>query len=406
MNDKDRIELAEKEYDDLQLDGKVYLNGGKITVGKVSQVNDKSTGEQSFVVTDKYCPPSAPSSERNQVKEITVLYRGSSFELSSDAAKDWLINDIPTGVQVINGGGAVAMPQLQSSADTLKDTMELYPNAQVFVYGHSLGSMNAQYAVSDLSDKDSLRIAGGFFYEGPNVYGILTPKQQATADALTKLNKLFNYVDSKDIVAIGYGTGKMAVGNIIRVNSRKVGIIDQHMWGGYEFDEDGNILVNQDGSVRLAKYMTSQQLSNIEMMRNKLTKSAGGLSSSEEIFLDASEAMAITQGMKQTINGEIITLKQMYEKGIENAENLWKTTKSNAEGTGQHLSYDECLAALARGNVTEDKIVRKPVREYEEKLTKVTKISRNYDELLQKIEESITKQLETDQELAREIGSM
>lgn len=276
----------------------------------------------------------------------------------------------------------------------------------MFVYGHSLGSMNAQYAVSDLSDKDSLRIAGGFFYEGPNIYGVLSPKQQVTADALTKLNKLFNYVDSKDIIAIGYGSGKMSVGNVIRVNSQKVGLIDQHMWGGYEFNKDGSIKATKEGSLQLAKYMVSQQLSAINTMRKSFMKSGGGLSKSEEIFLDASEAMAITQGMKQMINGEITELKQVYTDGIKNAGDLWRTTKSNAENTGSHLSYGECIDALARGNATENTIVREPVREYEEKLAKVTKISRNYDELLQKIGESITKQLETDQELANQIRSM
>ncbi|WP_071865835.1 DUF2974 domain-containing protein, partial [Enterococcus caccae] len=320
--------------------------------------------------------------------------------------KDWLLNDIPTGIQVANGGGAVAMPQLQSSSETLKNAMELYPNAQVFVYGHSLGSMNAQYAVADLSDKDSSRIGGGFFYEGPNIYGVLSPKQQATADALTKLNKLFNYVDSKDIIAIGYGSGKLSVGNVIRVNSKKVGLIDQHMWGGYNFNKDGSIKATKEGCLQLAKYMVTQQLSAIDMMRKNFMKSGGGLSKSEEIFLDASEAMAITQGMKQTINGEITELTQIYTEGIKNAGDLWRTTKSNAENTGSHLSYGECINALARGNATESSIVREPVREYEEKLAKATKISRNYDELLQKIGESITKQLETDQELANLIRSM
>lgn len=404
-SDEERVEIASKEYEEWLIKDEIRLDNNDL-VGVVCIVNDKSTGEQSFVITDKYCPPSAPIEQRNQVKEVTVLYRGSSFELSSDAAKDWFLNDIPTGIQVANGGGAVATPPLQSSAETLKNAMELYPNAQVFVYGHSLGSMNAQYAVSDLSDKDSLRIAGGFFYEGPNIYGVLSPKQQVTADALTKLNKLFNCVDSKDIIAIGYGSGKMSVGNVIRVNSQKVGLIDQHMWGGYEFNKDGSIKATKEGSLQLAKYMVSQQLSAINTMRKSFMKSGGGLSKSEEIFLDASEAMAITQGMKQMINGEITELKQVYTDGIKNAGDLWRTTKSNAENTGSHLSYGECIDALARGNATENTIVREPVREYEEKLAKVTKISRNYDELLQKIGESITKQLETDQELANQIRSM
>ncbi|WP_430603733.1 hypothetical protein IGJ02_001308 [Enterococcus sp. DIV0724b] len=131
-SDEERVEIASKEYEEWLIKDEVRLDNNDL-VGVISIVNDKSTGEQSFVITDKYCPASSSIEQRNQVKEVTVIYRGSSFELSSDAAKDWLLNDIPTGIQVINGGGAVATPQLQSSAETLKNAMELYPNAQVFV---------------------------------------------------------------------------------------------------------------------------------------------------------------------------------------------------------------------------------------------------------------------------------
>lgn len=131
--DKQRMEIAEQEYNSYKESDPVKIGKEKNKIGYVSQVNDKSTGEQSFVITDNFVSPTSPLSERNQVKEVTVIYRGSSFELSSDAAKDWLLNDIPTRIQVINGGGAAATPQLQSSAETLKNAMELYPNAQVFV---------------------------------------------------------------------------------------------------------------------------------------------------------------------------------------------------------------------------------------------------------------------------------
>lgn len=238
-SDKQRVEIAEQEYENYEQGNEVTIGKNKEKVGIISQINNKSSGEQSFVVTDIYVPTTASLKQRSSVKEVTVLYRGSSFNATTDAAKDWLLNDIPTGVQVINSGGATAMPQLKSSAETLKNVLTTYPNAEVFVYGHSLGSMNAQYAVSDLSAKDSERIMGGFFYEGPNVYPILSPKQQATANALSKANKLFNYVDGKDLIAIGYGEGKTAVGNVVRVHSKKTGMIDQHMWGGYAFDKTG-----------------------------------------------------------------------------------------------------------------------------------------------------------------------
>ncbi|MBO0470163.1 DUF2974 domain-containing protein [Enterococcus sp. DIV0242_7C1] len=415
-SDEERLEIAKKQYDDWKPNYDVTLENNKV-IGVVSQVNNKSTGEQSFVITDKYVPPTASLAERNQVQEITVLYRGSTapsvgnvlnpfHKEHSDVVKDWIHNDVPTAVQILNGGAPVVTPQLQSSAKTLQEAMNLYPNAQVYVYGHSLGSMDAQYAIANVNKNDISRINGGFFYQGPNVYSNLTPKQQDTINALNSLDKLFNYVDSKDIVPIGYGLGKPTVGHLIRVDSKKVGFVDQHMWGGYQFDKDGNILTDKEGSLQLAKYATNQQLSAINNLRKNFMKSGGGLSSSEEIFLDAAEGLAITQGMKQTIQGEIRDLKAMFDTAIENAKELWKNTLSDARGVGSKLSEAEILTALSNGGATEAKIVVETVQECEESLAEATKIEQEYDQLLQQINEAIKSQVETDQQLAKQIGSM
>ncbi|WP_321386399.1 hypothetical protein [uncultured Enterococcus sp.] len=357
--DEERMKIAKKQYENLDLEGKVTINNGSDTVGYVSQVNNKPTGEQSFVITDKYVSPTASLGERNQVQEITVLYRGStapsidnlfnpSHKDYDDVRKDWVHNDLPTAFQVLNGGAPVVTPQLQSSVDTLREVMKLYPNAQVNVYGHSLGSMNAQYAIANLDKKDIGRINGGFFYQGPNVHSLLSLEQQDTINALNSLDRLFNYVDAKDLVPIGYGVGKSTIGHLIKVDGKKVGVVDQHMWGGYQFDEDGNLLTDKEGSLQLAKYTTNQQLSAINNLRKNFMKSGGGLSSSEA----------------------------------------------------------EILTALSNGGATEAKIVTETVQECEESLAEATKIEQEYDQLLQQINEAIKNQVETDQELAQQIGSL
>ncbi|EAC2631657.1 DUF2974 domain-containing protein [Listeria monocytogenes] len=421
ITDQERVELAQKEYEDYKLKDKVKIlkvNGNEQTIGIVSQkINNKSTGEQSYIITDKYTPPTASISERNKVKELTILYKGSTAPANGnfnvpkhpdykDVRKDWLSNDIPTAIQITHGGGSTVTPQLKTSAETLKQTMKLYPNAQVYVYGHSLGSMNAQYAIADLDKKDIKRISGGFFYQGPNIYSNLTPKQQDTVKAINALDRLFNFVDRKDYVPIGYGIGDPTIGHLIEVESKKAGMVEQHMWGGYQFDEDGNVLTNKEGSLRLAKYATAQQLSAINIMRTSFSKSGGALSSSEEIFLDAAEGLAITQGMKQTIQGEIKDLKDMFDKAIENAEDLWRDTLSDARDIGSKLSESEILTALALGNATESKIVIDIVQDCEKSLAEATKIEQEYDKLLEQINEAIKSQLKTDQELAKQIGSM
>lgn len=385
ITDQERVELAQKEYEDYKLKDKVKIlkvNGNEQTIGIVSQkINNKSTGEQSYIITDKYTPPTASISERNKVKEITILYKGSTAPANGnlnvpkhpdykDVRKDWLSNDIPTAIQITNGGGSTVTPQLKTSAETLKQTMKLYPNAQIYVYGHSLGSMNAQYAIADLDKKDIKRISGGFFYQGPNIYSNLTPKQQDTVKAINALDRLFNFIDRKDYVPIGYGIGDPTIGHLIEVESKKAGMVEQHMWGGYQFDEDGNILTDKEGSLRLAKYATAQQLASINIMRTSFSKSGGALSSSEEIFLDAAEGLAITQGMKQTIQGEIKDLKDMFDKAIENAEELWRDTLSDARDIGSHLAESEILAALAWGGATEPEIVIDTVQDCEKILNR------------------------------------
>ncbi|EJO7007398.1 DUF2974 domain-containing protein [Listeria monocytogenes] len=419
--DQERVKLAEKEYHKMKSGEAVNIpatNGGIKTIGIVSQkINNKSTGEQSYIITDKYTPPTASISERNKVKELTILYKGSTAPANGnfnvpkhpdykDVRKDWLSNDIPTAIQITNGGGSTVTPQLKTSAETLKQTMKLYPNAQIYVYGHSLGSMNAQYAIADLDKKDIKRISGGFFYQGPNIYSNLTPKQQDTVKAINALDRLFNFVDRKDYVPIGYGIGDPTIGHLIEVESKKAGMVEQHMWGGYQFDEDGNVLTNKEGSLRLAKYATAQQLASINIMRTSFSKSGGALSSSEEIFLDAAEGLAITQGMKQTIQGEIKDLKDMFDKAIENAEELWRDTLSDARDIGSKLSESEILTALALGGATESKIVIDTVQDCEKSLAEATKIEQEYDKLLEQINEAIKSQLKTDQELAKQIGSM
>ncbi|EPF1794312.1 Mbeg1-like protein [Listeria monocytogenes] len=419
--DQERVELARKEYAKINQEEVVKIptaDGTEKTIGIVSQkINNKSTGEQSYIITDKYTPPTASISERNKVKELTILYKGSTAPANGnfnvpkhpdykDVRKDWLSNDIPTAIQITNGGGSTVTPQLKTSAETLKQTMKLYPNAQIYVYGHSLGSMNAQYAIADLDKKDIKRISGGFFYQGPNIYSNLTPKQQDTVKAINALDRLFNFVDRKDYVPIGYGIGDPTIGHLIEVESKKAGMVEQHMWGGYQFDEDGNVLTDKEGSLRLAKYATAQQLAAINIMRTSFSKSGGALSSSEEIFLDAAEGLAITQGMKQTIQGEIKDLKDMFDKAIENAEELWRDTLSDARDTGSKLSESEILTALALGGATESKIVIDTVQDCEKSLAQATKIEQEYDKLLEQINEAIKSQLKTDQELAKQIGSM
>lgn len=49
-------------------------------------------------------------------------------------------------------------------------------------------------------------------------------------------------------ITFDYAKGKLAVRQVIPVKSKKVSLIDQHMWGGYEYDHFGNVLLDTKGN--------------------------------------------------------------------------------------------------------------------------------------------------------------
>jgi hypothetical protein len=404
-SDKERVEIANKEYKDWSLEEEVRLKEGSF-IGSVSQVNDKPSGEQSFVITDQYVSPTASQAERESVKEVTVLYRGSTgldktLEKPGDVYRDWVVNNSEMAHKILTSEQGNPPPQLVSSAETLKEAMELYPNANFSVYGHSLGSMNAQYAVSDLSLEDSQRISGGYFFQGPNIYNVLTFGQQNIATQLTDAGKLYNYVDDKDLVPIGYGDGKLSVGRLIPVLSKKVDLTAQHMWGGYQYDTFGNVLLDAKGKTEIISFETQQRISGLEGLKKKFLASGGGsLSSAQEIFLDASEAKAITLGYKQTVQAELDGLKKWFQNDITNENELWSQTKSDAQHWGEHLSVTEELEALEAGNATERAIVQEPVEEAEKSLSVLKASEEELSTLLGNIEKAIESQVALDKELA------
>ena len=252
-SDETNMNIAKEEYKNRE-PGYILNTEDNEYLGTLSDVNDDRTnnGEQIYTYTrtegsDEIVSPDAPLSEREKVEEITILYRGSTAPGigadNEDARKDWLNNDVPMAEKIMSGEKG-ATGQLEASSDYLKEMMEKYPNAKINIYGHSLGSMDAQYALANVTDYSRIKSAN--IYNGPNIYSTLTEEQKINVSAL--YDKINNYVDSRDLVGLGYKKGEGTVGKTYNFSGESNGInkIDQHMWGGYRFDSDGN-LIDEDG---------------------------------------------------------------------------------------------------------------------------------------------------------------
>ena len=258
--DQERVNIALNEYRYYRIGEEVLINDTTKSIGYVSDFKDKATGEQTYVVTDKRLGENPSIMELASVKKVTLLYRGSTSPMQIlnnpvDFFVDWMVNDLPMAKKIIGFDlNKTPSPQLQSSAVTLRETLKKYPNAKIDMYGHSLASMNVQHAVASIDEKDIPRINGVYAYNGPNTYITLSPKQRYIVKLLN--NKIYNYVDEKDFIGLGYNN-EDAVGQVFKIKDFDVpGVGDQHMFGGYLFDKYGNMInikgeiINQETAVK------------------------------------------------------------------------------------------------------------------------------------------------------------
>lgn len=236
-------QIAWEQYRNHELGDDVIVddgNGGKLTIGYVSEVIDYSpsvlstalwlaskgviaqeSGLQVYVVTDIQLPEHPTSEDYAKVKRVTVLYRGSTGlnELPAhpiDVTGDWLFNNAPMTKHIVSPDWLPFQgptPQLEKAADFANDMMGRYSNAYFDFYGHSLGSMNIQYSVVSLDENYHNRVSGVYVYSGPNIYKILDESKRQAAVVLH--DRIYNYVDSLDFVGLGYDQKEGAVGQVV-----------------------------------------------------------------------------------------------------------------------------------------------------------------------------------------------
>ena len=130
-------EIAESEYNDYIV-GEEAKTNNYYKIGNTLDFNDNRSGngEQIYAIASdgSNVLPNAPLSERAKVKEITLLYRGSTNPLglftgkAGEVGRDWLGNNAALGLKMLMNQRGVT-GQLEASAEYLKEIMGKYPNA-------------------------------------------------------------------------------------------------------------------------------------------------------------------------------------------------------------------------------------------------------------------------------------
>jgi len=238
FTDYQRKQIADKGYaSDIWKKGNlVKIDNRKTYVGTVAKVvrgrddvkGDDPNGLDAVAIKDE------------KTKTIRIIFQGSK------GRKDWRDNDI---LLVLKAAAKIKGPtgQLRAAAGFTKKVFDENKGYSIEIYGHSLGSMDGQYAIASLDAEQTTRLKGAWLYEGPNMYRILNRAEKEQVNMCR--NKINNYLDPRDLASFGYSTRQYAVGSVFWVDSIRTGgkntkdrIVNQHMWGGYQFTKDGKLI--------------------------------------------------------------------------------------------------------------------------------------------------------------------
>ncbi|HEM3698858.1 TPA: DUF2974 domain-containing protein [Streptococcus suis] len=397
--DKDRVDIAWKQYSNYSMGDVVKINDNQYTIGTVRKVLKDATGLDGYVVEE-------PDGN------VIVLFQGSKGPGKEGSAADWLDNDLPMAHNIIYNKSEVT-PQLQSASRSLNQVLKDYPNAQITVYGHSLGSMNAQYALATVSDID--RIAGAYIYNGPNVYPALTEEEKARVNALKY--RIHNYIDQKDFVPIGYsgkdapgykspaGTSEGAIGIVYRVDSKtNLNPIDQHVWGGYQWNADGSLKVKEGSSKLEQHYSNALHHVSSEMYHYatlKATLSRGGFSSRETIYLDSEQARILAQGLVKVAETTHQTLEKETTSTLTEVNEVYSSLGNVPFGF--ILSPDEVRQAYSSAGVDYHSLVGDSTNQVEKFITRSNQLKQDLVDLESQIQAGIEQKVTEDQTLAQRI---
>lgn len=227
LTDYERVQLSQLAYQKLAVGQKISLAAQDI--GRVERQVHAADGMQAYVLVND--------------QEAMILYKGSFGIIKGNPQTwrdEWLNTNLPIGLALLAKQKYIPS-QLQTAADLLKQVRRDYPQKRLYVYGHSLGAINGQYALASLGD--SRQLGAAYLYEGTNIWELLTRKQRRNARRLWPY--VFNYVDIYDPVTLGLTPSHHLVGKLQYVDSHKLMPIKQHLFGGYQFDEQGRLRLKQ-----------------------------------------------------------------------------------------------------------------------------------------------------------------
>lgn len=293
--------------------------------------------------------------------------------------------------------------QFKDAAAHLKEVIRKYPNAKIDLYGHSLGSMNIQYALACLTEEEASHIGTVHLYNGPNAYSILTPEQKARIDSLKY--KIYNHIDHKDLVSLGYqDSGSKESSGIVKhlktKNLKNTGL--QHMMHGYIYDKDGNLVLEKGTEAITRKEIIEERMKVYYRLKDKMQKTGGGLSSSERIYLDALQARLASDELIRVVDEGLEQAQKSKAQLDTDLEALEKVLQTVPKGFILNLA--EVEEAYAQAGATRQTVVTEVRERFDNRLAAYQSLSNEFHALNEQVNAGIELLKAKDQKIAGEMN--
>ncbi|WP_253181107.1 hypothetical protein [Enterococcus faecalis] len=98
-------------------------------------------------------------------------------------------------------------------------------------------------------------------------------------------------------------------------------------------------------------------------------------------------------------------MMNIYQRAIQEAEELWQNTLKEAYSQTAILSDGEMRECLATAGATQQKIVGEPTEFFQEKINQIRMMAEKFQQLAQEIKQKIQELVQRDRALARQLGT-
>lgn len=145
------------------------------------------------------------------------------------------------------------------------------------------------------------------------------------------------------------------------------------------------------------------QLKILQDLRTTFSTSGGGLSSSEQIYLDNSQASTLIKFASIQFEDCMIKMVKIYEQAMNELNENWHQAMHLIHQCAPDLSNEEIQEVMALSGYDKNNILNKYIDDFREKIIKIYQTRDDFTQLANEIDHSINELVNYDQALANQI---